>query len=79
MCRNQVVLIFANNSKPSQNFKSPEHAFVDIVKLETCGKFQKKILNCMAVGARQNVFRQKKPWFLENNRALSKFSNEILH
>ena len=36
--------------------------------------FSKKILNCRIVGARQSfqIFRQN-TWFLENNRALSKF------
>ena len=34
----------------------------------------------MAVGARQNFqFFKQKLWFLENNRALSKFSYGILH
>ena len=45
-----------------------------------CAKFQEKILDCRVVGARQNfqIFRQNS-WFLENNRALSKFLYEILH
>ena len=34
----------------------------------------------MAVGARKNFqFFTQKTWFLENNRALPKFSYEILH
>ena len=36
--------IFINNSRPKQNKKYPEHPFVEIVKLETCVKFQQKIL-----------------------------------
>ena len=45
-----------------------------------CAKFQQKILNCRVVGARQSfqIFRQN-TWFLENNRALSKFLYGILH
>ena len=45
-----------------------------------CAKFQQNQLNCRVVGARQSfqIFRQK-AWFLKNNKALSKFFNEILH
>ena len=32
MCRNQVFLIFAKNSRSKQNKKNPEHLFVDIDK-----------------------------------------------
>ena len=43
-------------------------------------KFQQKILNSMVVGARQSFqLSRKKTWFLENNRALSKFLYGILH
>ena len=40
--------------------KRPRHAFVDIGQLETCAKFQQKILNYSVVGARQSfqIFRQ---------------------
>ena len=74
MCRNQVFLIFANNSRSKQIKKDPAHPFVHIGKEETCVKFQQKILNCMVVGACQSfsIFRQN-IWFLENNRVLSKF------
>ena len=43
-------------------------------------KFQQKILNCRVIGARQifQIFRQN-TWFLESNRALSKFLYGILH
>ena len=43
-------------------------------------KYQQKTLNCRVVGARQSfqIFRQN-TWFLENNRALSKFLYGILH
>ena len=46
----------------------------------TCAKFQPKILNCRVVVARQSfqIFRQN-TWFLEKNRALSKFLYGILH
>ena len=45
-----------------------------------CAKFQQKILNCRIVGARQSfqISRQNN-WFMENNRALSKFLYGILH
>ena len=80
MRRNQVFLIFANNSRSKQNRKNPAHPYVDIGKWETCAKFQQKLLNCRVVGARQNfeIFRQN-GWFLENSRALSKFLYGILH
>ena len=54
--------------------KNPEHPFVEIVKLETCAKFQQKIFISMAVGARQSfeLFRQVTR-FLRNFRALSEF------
>ena len=43
-------------------------------------KLQQKILNRRVVGAHQNfqVFRQN-TWFLENNRALSRFFYDTLH
>ena len=80
MCRNLVFLIFVNNSRTKQNKKHPTHSFVDIGKYDTCAKFQQKILNCRVVGTRQRfqIFRQN-TWFLENNRALSKFLYGILH
>ena len=52
MCRNQVFLIFANNSRSKQNKKNPEHPFVDIGEKEKCATSQQKILNSMVVGAR---------------------------
>ena len=57
--------------------KNPAHTFVDIGK---CAKFQQKILHCGVVGACHNfqIFRQN-TWFLEDNRALSKFLYGILH
>ena len=60
--------------------KNPAHPFIDIGKLETRAKFQQKVLNCRVVAARQSfqIFRQN-TWFLQNNRALSKFLYEILH
>ena len=80
MRRNQVFLIFPNNSKSKQNKKNPRHAFVDIGKWEMYAKFQQKILNCRVVGARQSfqIFLQN-AWFLINNKALSKFLCGILH
>ena len=41
--------------------KNPEHSFVDIGKTETYAKFQQKILNSMAVEARQifSIFQTK--------------------
>ena len=57
-----------------------KHHFADIGKWETCAKFQQKILNSVAVGARQSFqFFKEKTWFLENDRALSKFLSGILH
>ena len=42
--------------------------------------FRKKILNSMVVGARQSFqFFGQKAWFLENNRALSKFLYGVSH
>ena len=74
MCRNQVFFIFANGSRSKQNKKNPEHPFVNISQWELCGKFQQKILNSVVVGARQRFqFFIKKTWFLENNKAMSKF------
>ena len=52
--------------------KRPRHAFVDIGQLETCAEFQQKILNCSVVEARHSNF-ETHIWFLEKNRALSKF------
>ena len=54
MCRNQIFLVFANNSRSKENKKNPEHIFVDISKYKTCVKFQQKILNFKIVGARQS-------------------------
>ena len=80
MCRNQVFLIFANNSRSKQNKKNPEHPFVDIGKLETHARFQLKIFNYMVVRACQSFqFFGQNTWFLKNNRALSKFLYGILH
>ena len=43
-------------------------------------KFQQKILKSMVVGARQSFhFFRQKTFFLENNRALSKFLYWISH
>ena len=77
VCRNQVFLVFANNSRSKQNKKSP---FVDIGKQETCAKFQQKIFNTIVVGVRQSfqVLRQS-TWFLENDGALPKVLYGILH
>ena len=81
MCKNQIFLIFANNSRSKQTkTKNSAYPFVDIGKKETYAKFQQIILNCRVAGARQifQIFRQN-IWFLENNRALSKFLYGILH
>ena len=80
MCRNQVFLVFGNNSRSKQNRKNPTRPFVDIRKSETCARLHQKVLNCRIVRARQSfqIFRQN-TWFLENNRALSKFLYDILH
>ena len=60
--------------------KNPTHYFVDIGKWETCAKFQQKILNFKVVGARQSFqISRQNSWFLENDRALSKFLYGILH
>ena len=48
--------------------------------LEPPLEYNQKVLNSMVVGARQNFqFSSQKTWFLENNRALSKFLYGILH
>ena len=45
-----------------------------------CTKFQQKILNFVVVGARRSFqFLRQIAWFLGNNRALSKFSYQILY
>ena len=75
MCRNQVFLIFANNSRSKQN-KNLTHSFVGIGKFETCAKFQEKTLNCRVVITRQSF---QNTWFVENKRALSRFLYGILH
>ena len=43
-------------------------------------KFEQKTLNSMVVRAPQSFqFFRQKTWLVENNRALSKFSYEILY
>ena len=72
ICENQkrsgfytlVFYIFINNSRSKQNKKNAEHPFVDTVKLKTCAKFQQKILNFVAVGARQF-------WIFQTNSLVS--------
>ena len=60
--------------------KNPTHPFVDIRKMEMCGKFQQKILNSIVVGAHQSFqFFRQITWFLGNTRALSKFKYWILY
>ena len=50
------------------------------IKQETCAKFQQEKLNSKVVGARQSFhFFGQNTWFLEDNRALSKFLYQILH
>ena len=45
-----------------------------------CAKFQQKLLKSMVAGTRQSFqFFRQNTWFLENNRALSKFLYGILH
>ena len=80
VCRNQAFLIFENNSRSKQTKKNPEQPFVDIAKWEKCAKFQLKIFNSVVIGTRQRLqFFRENTWFLQNNGALSKFSNGILH
>ena len=70
----RYFLILANNSSSKQNLKNPTHPFVDIGKQGTCAKFQQQLLKSMVVGARQSFqFCKQNAWFLESNRALSKF------
>ena len=72
--------ILANNSRSKQNKKNPEHTLVEIGKQEMCAKFQQKILKSMVVGVVKVFnFSDKKTWFLEINRALSKFLCGVLH
>ena len=82
VCRNQVFFIFWQITQDLNKLKkkNPEHICVDIGKQGKCGKCQQKILKSMVVGACQSckLFRQN-TWFLQNNRALSKFLYEILH
>ena len=73
-------LICANNSRSKQSKKNPAQPFADIGKKETCAEFQQIILNSGVAGARQNFkISRQNTWFLENNRALSKFLYRILH
>ena len=59
-------LVFTHSQKPGLsitqdlNKKNPKDSFVDIHKMETCAKFEQKILNSTVVGARQSFpfFRQ---------------------
>ena len=75
-----VFYIFINNLKSKQNKKNLEHPLVDIVKHETCAKFQQKTLNFTVIEACQRFqFFRQITWFLGNNRALSKFRYRILH
>ena len=88
MPKSKQDLVSTNPHKPSLSItqdldkikKIPEHPFVDIDKTETYTKFQQKILNYMAVGARESFqfFRQITS-FLRNKRALSKFKYLVLH
>ena len=57
-----VFYIFISDSRSKQNKKHPKQPFLDIIKKETCAKFQQKILHSMVVEARQSFqfFRQKK-------------------
>ena len=56
--------------------KNPEHSFGEIVKQETCAKFQPKVLKSVLTGARQSLqFSRQATWFLGNDGALSKFSS----
>ena len=74
-----VFYIFINNSRSKQS-KNPEQPCADIFKLETCGKFQQKKLNFVVVGARQSFqFFRQIAWFLENNRAFSRFRYRFLY
>ena len=74
------LLILANSLSSKQNRKNPTHAFVDICKSGTCAKFQQKLLKSLLVAARQSFqFFRQSTWFLESNRALSKFLYGILH
>ena len=69
---------FFNNSRSKQKRKYPEHPFVDIVKQETCAKFQQKRINFVGDGAPQSFqFFRQITWFHENNRALPKFRYRI--
>ena len=77
MRRNQVSLIFANNSRSKQNKKYPTYPFVDIGKKEARAKFQQKILNCRVVGARQSF--QILPGFSKTIELCLNFSIGILH
>ena len=80
MCRNQVFLIFGINSRSKQSKENSVQPFVDIGKKETCAKFQQIILDSVVARAAQSFqFFRQKTWFLENNRALSKFLYGILY
>ena len=56
--RNQVFYIFINDSRCKKNIKNPERPFVDILKWETCAKFQQKITHSLPQAARsaQHMF-----------------------
>ena len=73
-------VIFGSNWRSKQNKENYKHFFVYIGKWVTYVKFQLKIFNSVVVGAHQHFqFFQTNAWFLENNRALSKFLYDILN
>ena len=70
-----VSYTFINNSRSKQNKKKKSQTpFCRHCKVGNVWKFQQKILNFVAVGARQSFqFFRQIAWFLGNNKALSKF------
>ena len=69
MCRNQVFLIFANNSRFKQNKKIPNILLLKLVSRKPVRSFSKKYWTLVGARQRFQIFRQN-IWFLENNRVL---------
>ena len=57
-------LIFPKKSRSKKKKKIPEHPFVEIVKSETCARYQLKMFNSVVLRARKSFkFFSNKPGF----------------
>ena len=66
--------LLANNARSIQNKKIPNSFLQTLVSRKRVQNFSKKILNSMAVRARDSFqFFRQITWFLENNRACLNF------